>query len=89
MLLCLKKKNCLGCDLPNDGHRKLLIVPTFDTKVTEYLCSGWFFFFRRISAFYLAIFDGIFLYHSKGIVVLSSNLKKKCYDCLLRFMEQQ
>ena len=20
------------------------VVPTFDTKVTEYLCSGWFFF---------------------------------------------
>ena len=27
------------------------IVPTFDTKVTEYLCSGWFFFFRQISTF--------------------------------------
>ena len=27
-----------------------LIVPIFDTKVTEYLCSGWvFFFFRQIS----------------------------------------
>ena len=22
----------------------VLIVPTFDTKVTEYLCSGWVFF---------------------------------------------
>ena len=21
-----------------------IIVPTFDTKVTEYLCSGWVFF---------------------------------------------
>ena len=30
----------------------LIIVPTFDTKVTEYLCSGWvFFFFRQISTF--------------------------------------
>ena len=29
-----------------------VIVPTFDTKVTEYLCSGWgFFFFRQISTF--------------------------------------
>ena len=29
-----------------------LIVPTFDTKVTEYLCSGGvFFFFRQISTF--------------------------------------
>ena len=28
------------------------IVPTFDTKVTEYFCSGWvFFFFRQISTF--------------------------------------
>ena len=28
-------------------------VPTIDTKVTEYLCSGWvfFFFFRQISTF--------------------------------------
>ena len=23
---------------------KKLVVPTFDTKVTEYLCSGWVFF---------------------------------------------
>ena len=28
-----------------------LIVPTFDTKVTEYLFSGWVFFFRQISTF--------------------------------------
>ena len=29
-----------------------IVVPTFDTKVTEYLCSGWvFFFFRQISTF--------------------------------------
>ena len=28
------------------------IVPTFDAKVTEYLCSGWvFLFFRQISTF--------------------------------------
>ena len=54
----------------------LIFVPTFDTKVTEYLSSGWvFFFFRQISTFYLAIFDGFF-YHSKGIVVLSLNLKR-------------
>ena len=30
------------------------------TKVTEYLCSGCFFFFRLISIFSLAIFDAIF-----------------------------
>ena len=24
-----------------------LVVPTFDTKVTEYLCSGWVFFFLQ------------------------------------------
>ena len=35
-----------------------------------------FFFFRQISTFYLAIFDGIFLYHSKAIVVLSLYLKR-------------
>ena len=52
-----------------------LIVPTFDTKVTEDLCSGGFFFFRQNSTFKLAIFDGIFFYYSKGIVVLSLNLK--------------
>ena len=27
------------------------VVPIFDTKVTEYLCSGWVFFFRQISTF--------------------------------------
>ena len=35
-----------------------------------------FFFFRQISTFELAIFDRIFLYRSKGIVVLSLNLKR-------------
>ena len=29
----------------------LVIVPTFDTKVTKYLCLGWVFFFRQISTF--------------------------------------
>ena len=53
-----------------------LIVPTFDTKVTEYLCSRGFFFFRQISTFQLVIFDKIFLYHSKSIVVLSVNLER-------------
>ena len=43
------------------GTQSQIIIPTFDTKVTEYLCSGWvFFFFRQVSTFYLAIFDGIF-----------------------------
>ena len=41
-----------------------IIVPTFVAKVAEYLCFGGF-FFRQISTFYLAIFDGIF-YHSKS-----------------------
>ena len=35
-----------------------------------------FFFFRQISTFYLAIFDGIYLHHSKGIVVVSLNLQR-------------
>ena len=26
--------------------RTNIIVPTFDTKVTEYLCSGWVFFLQ-------------------------------------------
>ena len=53
------------------------LVPTFDTKVEEYLCSGWVFFFQTNFDFLtIAIFDGIFFYHSKGIVVLSSNLKR-------------
>ena len=33
-------------------EKMVLFVPTFDTKVTEYLCSGWdFFIFRQISTF--------------------------------------
>ena len=32
-------------------HCKQFIVPTFDTKVTEYLCSGCVFFFRQVSTF--------------------------------------
>ena len=28
-----------------------IIFPTFVTKVTENLCSGWFFFFKQISTF--------------------------------------
>ena len=34
-----------------------------------------FCFFRQISTFYLTIFEGIFLYHSKTIIVLSLSLK--------------
>ena len=37
---------------------------------------GWFFFFRQISIFQTAIFDRVFLYHSKNIVILSWNLKR-------------
>ena len=29
----------------------IFIFPTFKTKVTEYLCSGWVFFFRKILIF--------------------------------------
>ena len=36
----------------------MVFVSTFVTKVTEYLCSGWVFFFKQVSFFYLAIFDG-------------------------------
>ena len=28
-------------DIEKDRSLLFLIVPTFDTKVTEYLCSGW------------------------------------------------
>ena len=42
-----------------------LIVPFFDTKVTEYLCARWIFFSRQISTS-----------HSKTIVVLSLNVKR-------------
>ena len=54
------------------GH---LIVPTFDTKVTEYLCLGWVFFLQTIFDFLTEHFDRILKYHSKGIFDLSSNLK--------------
>ena len=57
-----------------------VIVPTFDTKVTEYLRSGGFFFlqtnFDFLTNHFYDILDGIVLYHSKGIVVLSLNLKR-------------
>ena len=56
-----------------DGN---IIVPTFDTKVTEYLCWGWVFFLRTNFDFLTSNFYGIFLYHSKGIVVLSLNSKR-------------
>ena len=52
-----------------------LVVPTFDTKVTEYLCSGGFFSPDNFRLLQLAIFDGIFLYHSKRFDVLSKKLK--------------
>ena len=41
--LCLSSYHkCLALSSAELG--KQLIVPTFDTKVTEYLCSGWVFF---------------------------------------------
>ena len=54
----------------------LLVVPTFDTKVTEYLCSGGFFFLQTNFDFLTSHFWRNFLYHSEAIVVLSSNLKR-------------
>ena len=54
----------------------LIVAPTFDTKVTEYLCSGWVFFLLQTNFDFLAVFDEIFLYHSKAIVFLSLNLKR-------------
>ena len=51
-----------------------LVVPTFETKVTEYLCSGWVFFssdkFRLFNQPFLTEFFYITQY-----VVLSLNLK--------------
>ena len=39
-----------SCNLTQENSVVDVIVPTFDTKVTEYLCSGCvFFFFRQIS----------------------------------------
>ena len=53
-----------------------IIVPTFVTKITEYLCSGWVIFpHTKFLTIYLAIFDNNFLYQLKSIVVLSWNLK--------------
>ena len=51
-------------------------VPTFDTKVTEKLCSGWVFFLQTNFDFLTSHFWRNFLYHSKGIVVLSLNLRR-------------
>ena len=42
----MNKPNCMP------SHQiGIIIVSTFDTKVTEDLCSGGFFFFRQISTF--------------------------------------
>ena len=39
-----------NCMIRSFGHPGIcyhkLVVPTFDTKVTEYLCSGWVFFLQ-------------------------------------------
>ena len=56
----LLSKHSFHCNSPFfASNGQTIIVPTF-TKVTEYLCSG-FFFFRQNSTFSSAIFDGIFL----------------------------
>ena len=36
----------IGGDCYVDPINLVFIVPTFDTKVTEYLCSGWVFFLQ-------------------------------------------
>ena len=54
----------------------LLIVLTFVTKVTEDLCSGPVFSLDIIRLFNQPFLTKFFKYHSKGIVVLSSNLKR-------------
>ena len=64
----------------------LIIVPTFDTKVTDYLCSVWFFFLQTSFDFLTSHFDGIFKYHSKGIVVLFKFWKKKFHFFLFFFI---
>ena len=53
-----------------------IVVPTFDTKVTEYLCSGDFYFLQTNFDFLTTIFDGLFYIIQKSIVVLSLNLKR-------------
>ena len=62
-----------------------VIVPIFDTKVTEYLCSGWVFFLQTNFDFLTSLFlTDFFLYHSKSIVVLGLNLKRYfTYDYFL------
>ena len=52
-----------------------IIVPSFVMKVTEYLCTGWFFFLQTNFDFELAILTG-FLYQSKSCVVLSLNVER-------------
>ena len=45
-----------------------LVVPSFDTKVMEYLCSGWVFFSSDKFRLFIAIFDRIFFYLSKVLL---------------------
>ena len=37
------------------------VVPTFVTKLSEYLCSGWVFFLQTNSTYQLTIFDWVFV----------------------------
>ena len=46
------------------------IVPTFNTKVTEYLCWGWFFLSDKFRLFNSPFLTEFFIYHSKAIGVL-------------------
>ena len=61
-VLFLKKQTLYSSDFRNESNGIFVL--------------GWaFFFFKQISTFYLAISDGIFTHHSKGIFVLSLNFK--------------
>ena len=54
-----------------------IFVPTFDTKVTEYLCSRWVFFSSdKFRLFSLPFLTEFLLYRPKDIVVLSLNFKR-------------
>ena len=47
VLFCISPRmNSLRHVQPPRPGASSFIVPTFDTKVTEYLCSGWFFFLQ-------------------------------------------
>ena len=54
----------------------LLFVPTFNTKVTEYLCSGCVFFLQTNFDFLTSHFDGIFFISFKKFCCLELKFEK-------------